>query len=109
MSLKLLLQTLFPNAEIESFKYKMKIYLECSEREAKLPHHIIAAGHPFPPSIFIDRKKNGTIKLDEIAAPTTTLTTELTFLSKIKNRIIKKPNQAIVDYTDEWRNGENGI
>ncbi|XP_070505409.1 lachesin isoform X1 [Chironomus tepperi] len=50
---------------------------------------------------------DGMIKLDEIAAPTTTLTTELTFLSKIKNRIIKKPNQAIVDYTDEWRNGEN--
>ena len=57
MSLKLLLQTLFPNAEIESFKYKMKIYLERSRREAKLPHHIIAAGHPFPPSIFIDKKK----------------------------------------------------
>ena len=56
MSLKLLLQTLFPNAEIESFKYKMKIYLERSRREAKLPHHIIAAGHPFPPSIFIDKK-----------------------------------------------------
>ncbi|CRK94267.1 CLUMA_CG007782, isoform A [Clunio marinus] len=42
----------------------------------------------------------------EIAAPTTTLTTELTLFNKIKNKIIKKTNlnQAMNDYTDEWRN-----
>ncbi|KAG5675134.1 hypothetical protein PVAND_005063 [Polypedilum vanderplanki] len=45
------------------------------------------------------------IKLDEIAAPTTILTTEQSFLNKIKNRVMKKPNSAIVDYTEEWRNG----
>ncbi|CAO1363115.1 unnamed protein product [Diamesa hyperborea] len=50
---------------------------------------------------------DGMIKLDEIATPTTLVTTELTHYnrSKIKNKISKKQNQQVVDYgTEEWRN-----